>query len=186
MSEPLRKLEVYMRIQKILCPTDLSANSATGIAYAHGLSQEYRAALVVLHVTSFPPVPIAALCELDALPFQKRIFLPPSVDQLLSRSSARLDAFIRSMAIDDCQTRVAFGKAASEIIVSAINERADLIVMAKRHLGVLRRLLSPSISEQVSRKAPCPVLSICPPKLQRPIAAKPRPGVTGLLAGVEA
>lgn len=175
-----------MRIYKILCPTDLSANSATGIAYAHGLSQEYRAALVVLHVTCFPPVPIAASCELDALPFQKRVFVPPTIDQLLSRARARLDAFTRSIPIDKCQIRVAFGKPATEIIVSAVHEGADLIVMAKRHLGVLRRLLSPSISEQVSRKAPCPVLSICPPKLQRPIGANSHPGLTGLLAGVEA
>jgi nucleotide-binding universal stress UspA family protein len=177
---------MIMRIDKILCPTDLSANSASGIAYAQGLSQEYRAALVVLHVTSFPPVPIAALCELDALPGQNRVLVPPSVDELLRRASVRLDAFVKSIPIVDCQTRVAFGKPAMEIIVSAIQERADLIVMAKRHLGFIRRLLSPSVSEQVSRKAPCPVLSICPPKLQRPTGAKARPGVTGLLAGVEA
>jgi universal stress protein A len=177
---------MIMRINKILCPTDLSTNSASGIAYAHGLSQEHRAALLVLHVTSFPPVPIAALCELDALPFQKRVFVPPTVDQLLSRASARLAAFIKSIPVDDCQTRVAFGNPATEILISALHERVDLIVMAKRHLGVLRRLLSPSISEQLSRKAPCPVLSICPPKLQRQIGTNASPRVTGLLAGVEA
>jgi nucleotide-binding universal stress UspA family protein len=175
-----------MRIRKILCPIDFSNNSASGITYAQSLSREHRAALIVLHVTSFPPVPLAALCELDALPFDKRVFVPPTVDQLLKRACRRLDAFINSLAIDDCQTRVAFGSPAMEIVVSALHERADLIVMAKRHLSFIRRLLSPSISEQVSRKAPCPVLSICPPKLQRPVVARPLPGVTGLLAGIKA
>jgi hypothetical protein len=32
-----------MRIQKILCPTDLSLNSANGIAYAYSLAHEYGA-----------------------------------------------------------------------------------------------------------------------------------------------
>ena len=175
-----------MRINKILCPTDLSVNSSSGVAYARDLSQEHRATLIVLHVTSFPPAPIAASCELDALPFQRRIFVPPTIDQLLSRAGARLDVFLRSMAIDDCQTRVAFGSPAIEIVVSALHERADLIVMAKRHLGMIRRLMSRSISEEVSRKAPCPVLSICPPQLRHSLIAKPQQGLAGLLAGVEA
>jgi nucleotide-binding universal stress UspA family protein len=177
---------MIMRIDKILCPTDLSANSASGILYARGLSQKHRATLVVLHVASFPPVPLAALCELDALPLQRTVVVPPTVDHLLSRAGAGLDAFIRSMAIDGCQPRIAFGNPATEIVTSALHERADLIVMAKRHLGLLRRLVSPSISEEVSRNAPCPVLSICPSKLKYSPGAKPRPGITGLLAGVEA
>jgi nucleotide-binding universal stress UspA family protein len=131
-------------------------------------------------------MPMAALYELDAMPFERRVHVPPTVDQLLQRARIRLAAFIKTIKTDGCHTRVAFGRPAEEIVLSAVLERADLIVMAKRHLGFIRRLLSPSISEQVSRTAPCAVLSICPPKLQRPIETLSRPGVTGLLAGVEA
>lgn len=175
-----------MRIQKILCPTDLSLNSANGIVYAYSLAHEYRAELVVMHVTTFPAVPLAAFCQLDALPSERRVYLPPTVDQILCRAKARLDAFVKSHVIGSGQTCVVFGKPAAEIIISAVQQRADLIVMAKRHMGRIRRLISPSISEQVTREAPCPVLSICPPKIQSVNPVNRRRAVTGLLAGAEA
>ena len=175
-----------MRIQKILCPTDLSLNSANGIAYAYSLAHEYRAELVVFHVTRFPPVPLAAYWELDALPLDGRIYAPPTVDQIMRRAKARLDAFVNTLVNSRCQTRVALGKPAEEIITMALHERADLIIMAKRHMGAIRRLISPSTSEQVSRKAPCPVLSICPPKIQRPLLPKAHPAVSGSFAGAQA
>ena len=175
-----------MRIQKILCPTDLSLNSANGIAYAYSLAHEYGAELVVFHATRFPPLPLAAYWQLDDLPLDRRFFTPPTVDQILRRASARLDAFVNTLVNSRCQTHVTLGKPAEEIINMALHERADLIIMAKRHMGPIRRLVSPSTSEQVSRKAPCPVLSICPQKIQRPLLAKSRPAVTGFFAGAEA
>ena len=84
-----------MRIQKILCPTDLSLNSANGIAYAHSLAHEYGAELVVFHVTRFPPLPRAAHWQLDALTLDRQIYVPPTVDEILRRANARLDAFIK-------------------------------------------------------------------------------------------
>jgi nucleotide-binding universal stress UspA family protein len=108
-----------MRIDKILCPTDLSLNSATGVAYASGLARRHGAALVVLHVTSFPAMPMAALYELDAMPFERRVHVPPTVDQLLQRARIRLDAFIKTIKTHGCHTRVAFGRPAEEIVLSA-------------------------------------------------------------------
>ena len=175
-----------MRIQKILCPTDLSLNSANGIAYAHSLAHEYGAELVVFHVTRFPPLPRAAYWQLDALPLDRQIYVPPAVDEILRRANARLDAFMQTLVKSRCQTRVVLGKPAEEIITMALHERADLIIMAKRHVGPMRRLISPSTSEQVSRKAPCPVLSICPPKIQRPLLPKAHPTVSGSFAGAQA
>lgn len=175
-----------MRIQKILCPTDLSLNSANGIAYSYSLAHEYGAELVVFHVTRFPPLPLAAYWELDALPLDRPIYAPPTVDQILRRANARLETFVNTLVKSRCQTCVALGNPAEEIILVALHEGADLIVMAKRHMGLIRRLISPSTSEQVSRKAPCPVLSICPPKIQRPLLAKTPPAVTGFFAGAEA
>jgi nucleotide-binding universal stress UspA family protein len=171
-----------MRIQKILCPTDLSLNSANGIAYAYSLAVEYRADLVVFHVTRFPSVPPAALGASDLLPLDQRSYAPPPVDLILRRARARLNAFINPLLSSRCQTRVALGKPAEEIIAMALDERVDLIVIAKRQMGQVRRLFSSSLSERLSRKAPCPVLSICPPKIQRPHLTKPRPAASGVLA----
>jgi len=175
-----------MRIKKILCPTDLSQNSARGIEYAFFLSREYRAEIVILHVTAFPSVPLAAAYPMDALPSDQRLYAPPSVDQILRRAQTSLDAFMKSFPNSRFQTRLTLGKPAQEIINTAFQEHTDLIVMAKRRLGTLRRLLSPSISENVSRQAPCPVLSICPQQIQQPIIRRSRPAATGLFLGAEA
>jgi nucleotide-binding universal stress UspA family protein len=169
-----------MRIRKILCPTDLSTNSVTAIVYAHALARQHGARLIVLHVLSFPRPPLAAYAEIDTHPFDRPIYLPPSVDQLLSRGTARLLAFIRTVGINGCEARLALGNPAREIVASALCEKAELIIMAKRHLGFARRLVARSISEQVSRKAPCPVMSICPPRLQRPVTAQELRPATGL------
>jgi nucleotide-binding universal stress UspA family protein len=181
-----KKSEETMRIHRILCPTDLSLNSANGIVYAYSLALEHKAELVVLHVTTFPPAPLAALGQIDSLPLERPVYIPPTVDQILRRASARLDAFMRALVNSRCRTRVTLGKPTGEIITAALDERVDLIVMARRHMGFLGRIISPSVSEQVSRKAPCPVLSICPPKIQRPLVARSRPALTGLFAGAEA
>jgi nucleotide-binding universal stress UspA family protein len=174
-----------MRIKKILCPTDLSQNSAKGIEYAFFLSHDYGAEIVILHVTAFPSVPLAAAYPMDPLPSERRFYAPPSVDQILRRARTRLDAFVKSLPNSRFQTRVTLGKPAQEIINAAFQEHTDLIVMAKRRLGTLRRLLSPSISEHVSRQAPCPVLSICPQQIQSTIP-RSRSAVTGLFLGAEA
>jgi nucleotide-binding universal stress UspA family protein len=64
--------------------------------------------------------------------------------------------------------KVALGKVADEIVAAAIQEEVDLIVMARRERGVLARTLRRSISEAVTRNAPCPVLSIYPTQVIRP------------------
>jgi nucleotide-binding universal stress UspA family protein len=174
-----------MRIERILCPTDLSLNSAAGITYAYELAQTSRAELVILHVTTFPSVPLATLYSIDALPLERRGYMPPSVDQILRRAQKRLDAFTKPLVNSHCQTRVALGKPAEEIMIAAVQERADLIVMAKRRMGLVRRLISPSISERVSRTAPCPVLSVCPAKIQCPSGAQSRAVVGDVFVGAE-
>jgi universal stress protein A len=182
----MRNYRSSMQVKKILCPTDLSLNSANGVAYAFSLAIQYRADLIVLYVASVPPVPLAALREPDLLTFDRRIYAQPSVDQILSQAKARLDAFMNPLLSRRCQTHVALGEPAEEITYTARRARADLIVIARRDMGIFRRLISRSISERLSREAPCPVLSICPQKIRRPIVAKARPAVTGIYAGAEA
>jgi hypothetical protein len=82
--------------------------------------------------------------------------------------------------------KIGLGKIAKEVVAAAVQEEADLIVMAKRKRGPLSRLFSRSISEAVSRKASCPVLSICPLQIIRPWR-KDRAGVGArILQGSEA
>ncbi|MPZ76824.1 MAG: hypothetical protein GEU77_09880 [Deltaproteobacteria bacterium] len=180
-----------MRIRRILAPTDLSINSISGIACALSLSRDHDAEIILFHVTSFPKPPLSSLCEAECFPFGDPVFLPPSVDRVLQEADARLNAFV-SASLGDIlaeyrrRTHVSLGPVSREIVNAALSEQVDLIVMAKRRRGFLPRLFSPSISEQVSRSAPCPVLSVCPPQIARPTEGKQRSDIKGILRSVEA
>ncbi len=180
-----------MRIRKLLCPTDLSTNSISDIACALSLSRDHDAELLLFHVTSLPMPPLSSICEAELLRRRDQIFLPPPVDHLLREARARVNASVNASLkahLGGCRwrTSVSLGQVTREIVDAALFEQVDLIVMAKRHRGILRRMLSPSISEQVSRNAPCPVLSVCPPQIVRPTEGKQWPSVKGILRGVEA
>jgi len=56
--------------------------------------------------------------------------------------------------------RAGLGGAAEEIVVAAIQEDVDLIVLSRRKKSALTRFFTRRIAETVSRNAPCPVLSI--------------------------
>ncbi len=179
-----------MIIEKIRCPTDLSGNSKVGIAYAISLARENRAELVLFHVTSFPYRLLTSPCEVDAL--LGRNCVPGfTVDQLFREATLKVSHYIHArFGNETCglkwKPKIGLGKIANEIVTAACQEEADLIVMAKRKQGRVGRLLSHSISEAVSGRAPCPVLSVCPPQIVRPWRGWQMPLVGGVLRGSEA
>ncbi len=160
-----------MIVKKILVPTDLSVNSKTGASYAISLAHQYRAELVLLHVTFFSVYSFAASWEAEAIYGQPAIQL--ILDDALREARRDLSRFVQGHLSDGLgdlkyTLRVGSGDVSDEIVSAACQEEVDLIVMAKRDLRWFRRLLSHSVSEAVSREAPCPVLSICPPQIARP------------------
>lgn len=160
-----------MIVKKILVPTDLSVNSKAGAAYALTLAHQYRAELILLHVSSFSLYQFAASWETEAIYGQPAIQL--ILDDQLRQARRDLRCFVQghfSDGIGDlkCTLKVGCGNISNEIVSAAWQEEVDLIVMAKRDRGPLGRLLSRSVSEAVSRQAPCPVLSICPPQIVWP------------------
>ena len=59
------------------------------------------------------------------------------------------------------------GDVGETICAVAASEEVDLIVVGSHHVGVLTRLFGRSISENVVQHAPCPVLVIPPPDLDK-------------------
>ena len=177
-------------IRKILCPTDLSANSKVGIAYAISAAREREAELVIFHATSFPVEPLVHDYEVNL--FLERNLIPKfTVDQVLRQATSKLGYFVQGNFGNKVsglkwKLAVGLGKVAKEIVTAACQEEADLIVMARRKRGMLGRLLSRSISEAVSREAPCPVLSICPPQIVRSWRGRRVPLIGGVMQGSEA
>jgi nucleotide-binding universal stress UspA family protein len=169
--------------RKILAPTDLSENSRTGLRFALSLAAADRVELLVLHVArEFPLWPIAdepGLLDARSVRWE--------ADRIASEASLDLSRFLEEQKKDfprECLIRkkVVLGGVAERVVQAACQEEVDLIVMSPRPHGALRRFFSRSITDRVTREAPCPVLTVCPPRIV------PRPGgerlpIFGLLQG---
>jgi nucleotide-binding universal stress UspA family protein len=153
-------------IRRILCPTDLTENSRDSVAYALRLAHENDAELVIFHATVFPDCN-RYLCELELYSqsqweewvsrFKMQQILADAERKVKSFVEAKFKAEASGIAL---RPRVGLGKASEEIIAAAFQEEVDLIVMARGNRSMVARLLRSSITESVSRGAPCPVLSI--------------------------
>lgn len=179
-----------MLIKKIICPIDLTENAKTGMAYAVSLAREHKAEVVFFHVTRFPSWELAYPCEPNPF-FQPALPKKFSVDDLFKTADRRVQNLVQGSFGTEVfglcwKARIGLGNVPREIVAAAFEEKADLIIMAKRKRSVLVRLFARSISQAVSELAPCPVLSLCPPQiLQRPSSGSGA-GFLGVLRGSEA
>ncbi len=86
--------------------------------------------------------------------------LGPASDELRERSEGRLRELLAQVPTPNAQTHVGAGRASSEIVRFAEELAADLIVVASHGLTGIRHMLLGSVTEQVVRRAPCPVFTV--------------------------
>jgi nucleotide-binding universal stress UspA family protein len=155
-----------IHLQTILHPTDFSERSKYALNLACALAREHDARLILLHVWSPPPVPVAAgpapvrAEDLSPEPFEQQLHdleLPEPV----ARAERRLEQ----------------GNAALEIVRVAQETQCDIIVIGTHGRTGLGRFLMGSVAEQVLRTAPCPVLAVktpfpSEPPIRLPVAQK--------------
>jgi nucleotide-binding universal stress UspA family protein len=142
-----------LSIQTILHPTDFSARSEYAFRLACALARDHGARLIVLHVVP-PPQSVGY----DEMPITSP--LSPDYKKELE------DKLRRFMAVDPnlrVAGRLEEGFPADEILRTAQETKADLIVMGTHGRTGLGRLLMGSVAEQVMRKAACPVLTVKTP-----------------------
>jgi nucleotide-binding universal stress UspA family protein len=165
-------------IQKLLVPTDLSANSRRGLLYACSLAAENNGIVTILHVANELDAWELYTDELSLLETTTK--RPWPSDRVLSEASLDLNHFLEphleALKKLPCATkRVVLGPIAEQIVMVADEEKADLVVMSpQRHRG-LRHLFSGGITDRVSRMSPCPVLSVTPPLPSRAWRGRLRP-----------
>ncbi|HKP45299.1 MAG TPA: universal stress protein [Pyrinomonadaceae bacterium] len=135
-------LKAHMKIERILCPTDLSPDSDEALRYAIALARAYNAQLMLMH------------CDLTvAGPAHHHANAGDEIAAALKTHSG-----VRGLDGLHWKSIVVSGDDAGDTITrqAAIN-RADLIVMRSRRRPHRAALLG-STAESVSRTAPCPVL----------------------------
>lgn len=137
-------------ITTILHPTDFSEHSDEAFRLAYSLARERNARLVVLHVMEPSPTVYAEGAWVPAV---------TSVET----AHAQLQSIGALAAGVTMERRLKEGDAATEILRSAAEVKADLIVMGTHGRRGLGRLLMGSVAEQILRQAACPVLTVKTP-----------------------
>src|SRR3972149_7039524 len=74
--------------------------------------------------------------------------------EVLEKEAARLKA----RGIKEIDTVLKEGDAAHEIVATAVEENADIIIMATHRYSPMGKLFIGSVTDKVSKHAPCPVM----------------------------
>ena len=131
-------------IKRILAPTDFSELSANGVRYASQLAKELGSELVIMNIVPLDESNFASKREID----QHKLEL----DEFLVDRDVNPDLNLRKL--------VEPGVPSGTIISFAERENCDLIVMSSHGSSGLSGVLVGSVTEQILRKSPCPVLVV--------------------------
>jgi nucleotide-binding universal stress UspA family protein len=137
---------MMIKLENILCPLDLSEDSAAALRYAVALTKSYEAKLYLYHCTDSVKLSVESCREMLG-------------DVMMDQ--ARKHSGILSFASIVCETIVTDGNPSEDIARLVTDKNIDLIVMAsRRHYGA--GALLGSTAETVSHNAACPLLIVHP------------------------
>lgn len=136
------------RIRKILVPIEFSNLSLRVLDYALSLAARFHASVVLLHVVGPATYP------------QQFCYIGWSEAKEYEQATARLRELARRRAAVGVRvkTMVGTGIVFDEIVQTARNTRADLIVVFTHGSKGLKHAMLGSTAERIVRHAPCPVL----------------------------
>ncbi len=174
------------RLQRILAPVDMTEPSRSGLKLAMALAAENGADLLAIHVAN----EVQAWHVLDETGFAGDRIYRWEVDRVVRESLLDLNRYLEPAIgeirrLPSFRRRVVLGDAASRIVEIARTEESDLIVLSPRPHSALRRLFCGSVTDKVTRFAPCPVLSISQTERSQRRHGKSIPVVGGLLQTLE-
>ncbi len=148
-------MQIAMLPKSILVPTDLSDGSEEALNYALELGASFGATVHLLNVIGIPALGVPEL----------GVALTSSVIDSMVRDNQTALERLADRKRNMCQigeVLLRTGDARDLICQTAKEVHADLIVMGTHgRRGVSRALLG-SVTENVVRQAPCPVLTIRP------------------------
>lgn len=144
-------------MQRIVVPIDFSNYSKNALKYGVSFAKQFGAELILVYVVE------PAIYPADFSFGQ--VTVPNFERELRERGKQELEKLSESIDAKDIKARAVIrtGKPFIEIIKTAEEESADLILIATHgHTGV-EHILFGSTAEKVVRKAHCPVLVVRPP-----------------------
>jgi nucleotide-binding universal stress UspA family protein len=143
-----------IQLKKILVPIDFSEYSKDALRYAIMFAERFGAELVLIYVVE--PMVYPADFSFG------QVSIPNMEIELTKMGNEQLEKLITDEVASRVKAKriVRTGKAFVEIIKTAREENIDLIVISTRGQSGVEHILFGSTAEKVSRKAPCPVLTV--------------------------
>jgi nucleotide-binding universal stress UspA family protein len=160
-----RRLPVRL-FQSILCPVDFSPHSRVALQHAVAMSQRLDSRLTVMYADDPTLAAAAAAGDHDDVLTRQTT---DALRRLLIRVGVRVD---RDPSL--AQVVSAVGHPASAIVTVAKRQNADLVVMGTQGRSGARKMIFGSVTEQVLRTTPVPLLAVPPRATGRAMKGWPR------------
>jgi len=145
---------------RILWPTDFSPLAKAALPHAVGLARQTEAELVLLHV-----LPLPGAYAVTDLSGRLSVSMQRAARAAAQRHLRRLEKQLKGPHLRT-HTVLTEGVPFHQIIRAAKRLRCDLIVLATHGRTGLVHAIMGSVAENVLRCAPCPVLTVRPPRFQ--------------------
>jgi nucleotide-binding universal stress UspA family protein len=145
---------------RLICAVDFSEWSLAALEEACAIAEESGGAVTAVHVIEWPWA--GDITRFEGIPPEQAKALCEYRRYQEALAQSRLDTAVREIGRDRCrvETRIANGKAYSEILCAAERQRADLIVIGVHGRNPLDVFFFGSTTHQVVRRAQCPVLTL--------------------------
>lgn len=149
---------------RILLAVDATESSEQAAAFVDRFFSGPQFTITAVNVARTPspaalgPVPYGGVFAWPAAHTREQEFAAYDQAREHERSKARLVA--EDQAPADASVDVVFGEAVEAISRAAEDQDADLIVVGSKDKGFIARLFTGSVSDELARKAPRPVLVV--------------------------
>lgn len=145
-----------VNLKKIIVPQDFSDYSLNALKYAVTFAELFGAELIVVHVVEPIVYPADFSFGQVSIPAMEEEIKKHSTEQLNELIKREIPVNVKAVPV------IRVGKPFVEIIKTATEENADLIVISSHGRTGMEHVLFGSTADKVVRKAPCPVLTVRP------------------------
>lgn len=148
--------------KKYLVAVDGSDHAWKALDLAADLAKASGAALVILHVVRYEPLPegLKEYARMEGIPEEEERaryhFGHATGDRITNDAKARA----QERGVAEATTKGAEGNPADEIVAMAKDEGADMLFLGSRGLSDARSLFMGSVSHKVMHMAPCTCVAV--------------------------
>ena len=138
--------------RRVICGVDFSDASLKALRFARSMAQESNSTLTILHVLEWPPES-EALAMFDMTAYR---------DAVRTDAEERLATLAQDPEFGSRQPtiRLVMGKPHDQILAVALEDHADIVVRGVHGRTPVDLMLFGSTTNQVIRRATCPVLTL--------------------------